>query len=399
MWFDVVFSDAASSPQPLAGVRVLDLTRIVSGPFCTMLLGDLGADVVKVEEPGRGDESRTYGPPFQGGESAYFLSVNRNKRGIALDLKSATGLATARALCTRADVVVENFRLGTLDRLGLGWKALHALNPRLVLCSITGFGSEGPDARRPAYDLIVQGEAGLMAITGQPGGPPSKVGTSIGDLVAGLYASQAVLAALRLRDTTGHGLHVEVSMFDALASLLTFNAGIWFATGENPVRRGNSHATIVPYETFEATDGWVNVGVANDRFWALFCDAARCGELRDDPRFATATKRVEHRAELIARIAPIMRTRSRNEWINRLSSAGVPCGAIRSVGEVCTAPQLVERGMVLEADHPAAGRTRSIASPARFDGASPHPARAAPMLGQHQREVLQDWLGVSSACT
>ena len=387
------WSDPAIGLRPLAGVRVLDLTRVVSGPFCTMLLGDLGADVVKVEEPGQGDESRTYGPPFQGGESAYFLSINRNKRGIALDMKSAGGCATALALAAQADVVVENFRPGALDRLGLGWDALCALDPRLVLCSISGFGAEGPDAKRPGYDLIVQGEAGVMGITGQPDGPPTKVGTSIADLVTGLYASQAILAALRLRDTTGQGQRVEVAMLDALASLLTFNAGIYFATGRDPVRRGNAHATIVPYETFEAADGWVNIGVANDKFWALFCQAAGCLALRDDQRFAKASARVENRASLLALLVPLIRARNRDEWVALLSAAGVPCGAIRSVGEVCTAPQLTTRGMVLEAQHPAAGITRSIASPARFGAAPPPTPRPAPMLGQHQAEVLRDWLG------
>jgi crotonobetainyl-CoA:carnitine CoA-transferase CaiB-like acyl-CoA transferase len=384
----------SDAPRPLAGVRVLDLTRVVSGPFCTMLLGDLGADVVKVEEPGRGDESRTYGPPFQGGESAYFLSVNRNKRGITLDLKTQEGRETALALAAQADVVVENFRPGALDRLGLGWEALRLANPRVVLCSITGFGREGPEADRPGYDLIVQGEAGIMGITGAPDGPPTKVGTSVADLVTGLYASQAVLAALRLRDTTGAGQRVEVAMLDALASLLTFNAGIYFATGRDPVRRGNAHATIVPYETFEAADGWVNIGVANDKFWALFCEAAGCAELLDDARFARATARVENRAALMDVLAPLIRARPRDEWVARLSAAGVPSGAIRAVGEVCGAPQLTERGMVLEALHPAAGVTRSLASPARFGGEPPPAPLPAPMLGQHQDEVLRDWLGV-----
>ena len=387
------WSDPAVASRPLAGVRILDLTRVVSGPFCTMLLGDFGADVVKVEEPDRGDESRTYGPPFQGGESAYFLSVNRNKRGIALDLKSSEGRETALALAAQADVVVENFRPGALDRLGLGWEALRAANPSVVLCSISGFGGEGPDAGRPGYDLIVQGEAGVMGITGQPDGPPTKVGTSIADLVTGLYASQAVLAALRLRDTTGEGQRVEVAMLDALASLLTFNAGIYFATGRDPVRRGNAHATIVPYETFEAADGWVNIGVANDKFWSLFCEAAGCLEMRDDPRFAKATARVENRAALMELLVPIVRERRRDDWVASLSAVGVPCGALGSVDEACTAPKLVTRGMVLEAEHPTTGSTWSIASPARFGAMPPPTPRPAPTLGQHQAEVLQDWLG------
>jgi formyl-CoA transferase len=375
---------------------VLDLTRVVSGPFCTMLLGDLGADVVKVEEPGSGDESRRYGPPFQGGESSYFLSVNRNKRSIALDLKSEEGRETALSLAAQADVVVENFRPGALDRLGLGWDVLSDANPRLVLCSITGFGGEGPDAQRPGYDLIIQGESGLMGITGLPDGPPTKVGTSVADLVTGLYASQAVLAALRRRDAAGKGGRVEVSMLDALASLLTFNAGIYFTTGRSPARRGNAHATIAPYETFEATDGWINIAVANDKFWRLFCVAAGCQALEADPRFATAPDRVTNREALIGVLAPVIRTRPRQEWLSLLSKAGVPCGLIRTVGEVCEAPQLLERGMISTVEHPAAGPVRYIASPARFDGHALPQAAPPPLLGQHAADIMADWLGQTS---
>ena len=270
----------------LAGVRVLDLCRVVSGPFATMQLGDLGADVVKVEEPGRGDESRRYGPPFIGGESAYFLSVNRNKRGCAIDLKSEAGRDLALRLAARADIVVENFRPGALERLGLGYDALSHDNPGLILVSISGFGRTGPDAARPGYDLIVQGESGVMDITGEADGPPMKVGTSIADLVSGLYAAQAALAGLARRDRTGRGGRIDVSMLDAMASLLTFNAGMYFATGETPRRRGNAHPTIAPYETFEAADGWVNVGVANDKFWSLFCAVLGRPDIEGDPRFA-----------------------------------------------------------------------------------------------------------------
>jgi formyl-CoA transferase len=388
----------ADGPAPLDGIRVLDLTRVVSGPFATMLLADLGADVAKVEEPGKGDESRSYGPPFQGGESAYFLSINRNKRSLAVDLKSDAGRQAVLGLARVADVLVENFRPGTLERLGLGWETLQAVNPRLILCSISGFGAEGPDRDRPGYDLIIQGEAGIMDITGQPDGPPTKVGTSVADLVTGLSASHAVLAALRRRDAAGgRGCRVEVAMLDALSSFLTFNAGIYFATGRSPARRGNAHATIVPYETFEAADGWVNIGVANDKFWGLFCVAAGCGDLRDDPRFATAPDRVANRGELLPLLAPILRAHPRRHWVAVLAAAGVPCGEIRGVGEACEAPQLVARGMVLEAEHPSAGRVRSIASPARFDGRPPPAPAPPPRLGEHTAEVLGDWLGEEGA--
>lgn len=382
---------------PLAGVRVLDLCRVVSGPFCTMLLGDLGAEVVKVEEPGRGDESRTYGPPFPGGESAYFLSINRNKKSIALDLKAPAGRDVALRLAAKADVVVENFRPGALDRLGLGHDKLRAVNERVILCSISGFGRSGPDATRPGYDLIVQGEAGIMDITGQPDGPPTKVGTSIADLTTGLYGAQAVLAAIIRRDRTGQGGRVDVAMLDAVASLLTFNAGIYFASGRSPVRRGNAHATISPYETFEAADGWLNVAVANDRFWAAFCPAIGQPGLLDDTRFATPDGRVSHRPALRATLEPVFAAQTRAHWVALLGAHGIPCGTIATVAEVCSAPQLVERGVVQSTHHARAGEVRHIASAVRFDDTPPPAARPAPMLGEHCGPVLADWLGLDAA--
>jgi crotonobetainyl-CoA:carnitine CoA-transferase CaiB-like acyl-CoA transferase len=282
---------------PLKGVRILDLTRVVSGPFATMQLGDLGAEVAKVEQPGSGDDSRAFGPPFLGGESAYFLSINRNKRA-CIDLKSEAGKDLLLHLASAADVVVENFRPGTLERLGLGFETLSRTNPRLILCSITGFGRSGPEADRPGYDLIIQGESGIMDITGEAGGPPTKVGTSIADMVSGLYAAQAILAALIKRDRSGRGERLDVSMLDAMASLLTFNAGIYFATGKSPARRGSAHATISPYEPYEAADGWINVGVANDKFWKLFCSAIGKSELLSDSRLAKAPHRVVNREAL-----------------------------------------------------------------------------------------------------
>ena len=383
----------ATTDQPLSGIKVLDLCRVVSGPFATMQLGDLGADIVKIEDPRHGDESRRYGPPFIGSESAYFLSVNRNKRSCTIDLKSEAGRDTVLALAEAADVVVENFRPGTLDKWGLGYDALKARNGRLIQCSISGFGRSGPDADRPGYDLILQGESGVMDITGDADGPPMKVGTSIADLTTGLYAAQAVLAALRLRDRTGEGTRVDVSMLDAMASLLTFNAGMYFATGESPRRRGNVHPTISPYEPFPVADGWINVGVANDKFWALFCDALEQPDLKTDPRFDTAPKRAAGRADLVRILTPIFATRSRADWLARLNAVGIPCGAIKTVGEVCEAPQLVERGMVQSVEHPTAGPVRFVARAIRFDDMAPAPSTAPPTLGQHTHEVLADWLG------
>jgi len=351
----------SSSTEALSGIKVLDLCRVVSGPFATMHLGDLGADVVKIEDPRIGDESRRYGPPFVNGESSYFLSVNRNKRSCAVDLKSSAGRDAVIALAKVADVVIDNFRPGTLDRWGLTYEAMSSGNPRLIQCSISGFGRTGPDANRPGYDLILQGESGVMDITGDPDGPPVKVGTSIADLVTGLYASQAVLAALMKREKGGVGGRVDVSMLDAMASLLTFNSGMYFASGESPKRRGNVHPTISPYETFEANDGWFNLGVANDKFWSLFCDVIHRKDIATDPRFDTAPKRAANRATLAGMLRPILRSESRDHWLEVLSGAGIPCGAIWTVGEVCEAPQLTQRNMVQTVTHRVAGEVKFVA--------------------------------------
>jgi formyl-CoA transferase len=385
-----------SDGTPLQNVRILDLCRVVSGPFATMLLGDLGADVLKIEEPNHGDEARTYGPPFVGGESAYFLSVNRNKRSCAVDLKSTDGKELVRRLASAADVVIENFRPGTMERLGLGFEDLRKTNERLLYCGISGFGRSGADASRPGYDLILQGEAGIMDITGDADGSPTKVGTSIADLVTGLYAAQAVMAALAQRQRTGKGGRVDVSMLDSMASLLTFNAGIYFATGESPKRRGNAHPTISPYETFRASDGWFNLGVANDRFWTLFCEAVDRTDLLDEPRFARAADRAACRSELKAILEPIFLTMPRDHWTTLFGKAGIPSGAIRSVAEICEAAQLEERGVARSVQHPTAGTLRYLASAVRFDDQPPPDARRPPLLGEHTREILTEWLSMDA---
>lgn len=383
-----------SDAKPLESIRILDLCRVVSGPFATMQLGDLGADVVKIERPSAGDEARGYGPPFVQGESAYYMSVNRNKRSIAVDLKSAEGLQLLRDLACKADVIIENFRPGAMERLGLGYEELTQLNPGLIYCGISGFGRTGKDANRPGYDLILQGEGGVMSITGHPDGPPMKVGTSIADLVTGLYAAQAVLAALSQKQRTGEGGRIDVSMLDAMASLLTFNAGMYFASGESPTRRGNAHPTISPYEPFEASDGWFNLAVANDKFWAIFCKIMDLQELQYKDIFSTAPKRAANRNALRAEIAPLFLTQSRDYWIKFFDDASLPCGAIRSVGEVCEAETLIERGVSRRMQHPKAGELRYIASAIRFDDQSPPEPSPPPLLGEHGEAILQDWLAL-----
>jgi crotonobetainyl-CoA:carnitine CoA-transferase CaiB-like acyl-CoA transferase len=375
--------------KPLQGTRILDLSRVVSGPFCTMLLGDLGAEVIKIEEPRCGDDSRAFGPPFVGGESAYFLSVNRNKQSCAIDLKQPEGRTLLLQMVEQCDVLVENFRPGTMERLGLGPAVLKARNPKLIHCAITGFGTQGPDADRPGYDLIIQGESGVMDITGFPDGPPTKIGTSVADLVTGLYAVQGILAALIERQHCGAGCTVDLAMLDCMASLLTFNAGIYFSTGQSPLRRGNAHPTIAPYETFRTADGWINVGVANDKFWQLFCEAIEAPELARDERFRAAADRVKHRKALLPSIEHRLLDRPRAYWLERLIAAGVPCGAIRTVAEVCEAEQLQQRDMVVTLQHPSAGAVRNILSPFRFDDVPLQSHTPPPRLGEHTTQALQ----------
>ncbi len=383
-------SDNAAGP--LAGIRVVDLSRVLSGPYCTMLLGDMGAEVIKIERPGSGDDTRAFAPPFQGEEAAYYLSVNRNKKSLTLDLKADDGKALLWRLIETADVLVQNFRPGAMDRLGFGYKAVAACRPGMVYASISGFGASGPEANRPGYDLIVQGESGLMDITGPADGPPHKLGTSIGDLVAGMMASQGIIAALYVRRETGRGQHVMVSMLEALAALLTYNAGIYYATGQSPARRGNAHPTIVPYETFEAADGWLNVGVANDSLWERFCQAIQRSDIAVDARFAKAPDRVRNRDALIPLLSEILKTRARDDWIAALDAAGVPCGAIRTVGEVCESATLKSRGMIREMRHETAGIVRTIANPVHMSETAITTYAPPPRLGEHTDEVLANLL-------
>ena len=381
--------------RPLDGVRVLDLTRVVSGPYCTMQLGDLGAEVIKIERPGEGDDTRAFAPPYQGDQAAYFLSVNRNKKSVTLDLKSPAGKDVLWRLIEGCDVLVENFRPGTMERLGFGYEAVRARRPGLIYASISGFGDAGPARDRPGYDVIVQGEAGIMDLTGPRDGPPHKVGTSIADLVSGLTATQGILAALLTRQKTGTGQHVHVAMFDAVAALLTFTASIYFATGTSPRRRGNEHPTIVPYETFEAADGWINLGIANDELWRRFCAAVERPDLAGDDRFAKAADRVRHRDALVPAVKAIIAGRTRDAWLELLDRQGIPCGAIRTVGEVCDSDVLRDRGMIAEMAHATAGTVKGIKSAVRLSGTPLDMYEAPPTLGQHTTEVLKSVLGMS----
>ena len=381
---------------PLAGVRVLDLTRVLAGPFCAMLLGDMGAEVVKIEEPGKGDDTRSW-PPFVGGEATYFMSVNRSKKSVTLNLKAPEGRQIMATLVRKSDVLLENFRPGTMAKLGLGYGALAKLNPKLVYCSISGFGESGPEAHRAGYDLIVQGESGLMDITGFADGPPVKVGTSIADLVAGMSAAHGVTLALLARAKTRRGQKVEIAMLDALAALLTYQAGIYFGTGQRPTRRGNAHPSIVPYEVFKAADAYLTLGVANDSLWTKCCAALERPALARDPRFDTVAKRVLNRDPLLALLNEILGARTAEEWIKRFEAAGVPAGRIKTVAEVCESEHLRARGMLVTLPHPRATRLTVMGVPIRLHGTPGRAAAAPPLLGQHTEQVLRSLVGLTRA--
>ena len=381
--------DNVLSPLPLAGIRVLDLTQALAGPYCTMLLGDLGGDVVKIEPP-HGDHSRQWGPPFIHGESSYFLSVNRNKRSVVLDLKSAPALEAAEALAMASDVVVENFKPGTMERLGLGAETLQGQKVRLVYASISGFGQNQPTLA--GYDQIAQGTSGMMSLNATPDGPPTKVGIPIGDLAAGMFASNVILAALVERGTTGRGRRIDIALNDSLLALFTYQAGRYFATGEIPMQEGNFHATIAPYGTFAVSDGFINVAVASDAQFARFCQAIRSPDLAGDPRFATNALRQAARPELVKAIEDHLREATREEWLARFEEFGIPAGPILDIEEAFASPLATSRQMRLEIEHPKAGRISQVGAPWKVDGSSSPIRRPPPMLGQHTDEVLREWI-------
>jgi crotonobetainyl-CoA:carnitine CoA-transferase CaiB-like acyl-CoA transferase len=382
--------------RPLDGITIIDLTRVLSGPYCTMLLADMGARVIKIEQPGRGDDTRGWGPPFVEGESAYFLSINRNKESVTLNFKHPDGRRILDELLGRADVVAENFRPGTLEPLGLDYESLSARYPRLVYASISGFGHTGPRREEAGYDAIIQAEGGLMSITGDADGPPYRLGVAIADIVSGMFAAHGIVLALFARERTGRGQHVDVAMLDAVAALLTYQAGLVFATSRPPGRLGNRHPMIAPYETFDAADGEFVVAVGNDDQWRRFCDVAGLAHLVDDPRFARNRDRVTHHAELRPLIAAALKTRPRSEWLEGLTHAGVPTGSVRGVDEVLADPQIAARDMVVELTHATVGRLRQLGIPIKLSETPGAVEAPPPLLGQDTARVLHDELGMDA---
>jgi len=385
---DAQLSDHA---LPLAGLRVLDLTQVLAGPFCTMMLGDLGADVIKVERPGEGDGSRRWGPPFEGGESAYFMQVNRNKRSIAVDLRDERGREVVGRLVDRSDVVLHNFLPGAAARYGVDAATIHARNPRAVHCTISGYPSDGPDAEKPGYDFLMQGLGGIMSITGEPRGEPMKVAVAISDIVAGLFACSAVLAALHERQETGRGRACEVSLLDAQVAWLANRAGDWLISGIVPERLGNAHPSIVPYETFQAADGYINLAVGTDDHFRRFCREAGREDLATEPRWQTNAGRVQGRDILIPLLRELMAERTVEEWSGVLERAHVPGGPVLTIPEAFAGPAA---HMVERVAHPAAGDIGLVRSPMRFGPERPGSRLPPPRLGEHAREVLSE-LGYS----
>ncbi|HUL72684.1 MAG TPA: CoA transferase [Vicinamibacterales bacterium] len=375
---------------PLSGVTVLDLSRVLSGPYCTMLAADMGARVIKIEHPVRGDDTRAWGPPFQDGESAYYLSINRNKESVALDFKAPAGRRVLDALLARADVVVENFRPGTLEAQGLGYAALHAVYPRLVYVSISGFGQTGPRRAEAGYDMVAQAEGGIMSITGLPDGPGVRMGVAIADVAAGMFAFQGLLLALLARARTGQGQHVDVALLDAVLALLSYQAGRYFATGQPPARTGNRHTAIAPYDSFDAADGELILAVGNDDQWQRFCRALELEALAADPRFTTNDQRVVHYAALGPLLAAAIKRWPLERLVASLRAAGVPCGAVRSIAEALGDPQAIARAMVETTNHPSLGPIKSLGLPVKLS-ATPGAVRSAPpRLGEHTHAVLRD---------
>jgi formyl-CoA transferase len=392
--------------RPLSHIRVLDLTRVLAGPWAAQNLADLGAEVIKIERPGSGDDTRSWGPPFvrdrdgkETGESAYFVSVNRGKKSVTLDIATPEGGRLARELAAKCDVLLENYKVGGLAKYGLGYADVKKTNPGIVYCSVTGYGQSGPHAHRPGYDFIFQGIGGLMSITGErdelPGGGPQKVGIAVTDVMAGMYASVAVTAALLHRERSGEGQYIDIALLDTIVAFGANQISNYFASGAVPRRWGNAHPNLLPYEVFPTADGHLILGAGNDSQWASFCSAAGRHDLASDPRFRTMPDRIRNREALIPIIQGIMKTRANHDWIERLEAANVPCGPINSYKEVFEDPQVRHRGLKVEMPHPLAGSIAGVASPMRLSETPVTYDAPPPLLGQHTREVLASVLGLS----
>ncbi len=394
-------------PAPLTGVRVLDLTRVLAGPWCTQNLADLGAEVIKIERPGAGDDTRAWGPPYlkdaagdDTSEAAYYLSANRNKFSVALDIASPRGAELVRELALQSDILVENFKVGGLSKYGLDYASLKEINPRLIYCSITGFGQTGPYASRPGYDFMIQGMGGLMSITGErddlPGGGPQKAGVAVADLMTGMYSTVGILAALHERSVSGLGQHIDMALLDCQVAMMANQNLNFMTSGNAPRRAGNAHQNLVPYQVFAASDGHLIVAVGNDSQFRNYCGAIGLPELSADPRFSTNPQRVKNREELVPLLVERMATGARDYWLAALEGVGVPAGPINTLDQVYEDPQVLARGMKRELPHPAAGTVPMAASPLKFSGSPVQYRRPPPMLGEHTAQVLAEKLGLSA---
>jgi crotonobetainyl-CoA:carnitine CoA-transferase CaiB-like acyl-CoA transferase len=380
-----------SHPGPLRGMRVLELAQIMAGPTCGMLLADMGADVVKVEKLPGGDDARGYREPLVNGVSAPFMMLNRNKRGMALNLKAPAGRDVLLRMVRSADVLTENYRRGTLEKLGLGYDVLAAQNPGLIYCAVSGYGRTGPDADKGGFDLIAQGFSGLMSITGEPGGPPIKTGNSVADINAGILGAVGILAAYAHKLKTGQGQVVDTSLMEAALQQTYWHAAIYFATGTSPGATGSAHLLTAPYQAFRASDGWINIGGANQANWERIADALGHPEWRDDARFATNSARMANLAALTSAMNDVLATRTKADWIAAFDAAGVPVGPVHSIGEALEHPQTRARGMVVDLQHPQAGPTRALGCPVHFSRTPTRITRPAPLLGEHTRELLREY--------
>ena len=370
-------------------IKVVDLTRTLAGPFCTMLMGDMGAEVIKVEEPTGGDETRKW-TPFVNGESTQFLTFNRNKRSLSVNLKEREGLKIVQDLAADADVMIESFRAGTLDRLGLGYEAIKKTNPGVVYCSISGYGRTGPMADMPGYDLLIQAYSGLMSLTGDPEGSPLRIGFSLVDLFTGMMAYGTILTALRQRDQTGKGQWVESALLDGQVAALSYHATGFMGTGVEPKRMGSGHPSLVPYQSFSASDGQFIIGCANQGLWERICRAIGQDAMLDDPRYTTNTDRVEHRAECVGELSALFAQKATAHWVDLIVEAGVPCGPINTVADVVSNPQVLARNMIAEVDHPNIPNLKFPGSPLKLTDSPATIRRVPPMLGQHNEEILEE---------